>query len=93
MKEQKDYEKLPLQPPEIQYISTRRVIKIPVTDPHFSGSPWELRVYAAKLVEQEIGDEVEVTALQVKQPSAATKRVARLFNRVPNARLYLTIKF
>lgn len=85
-------DQLPFQPPEIKYISSVHVLKIPVTDEHL-GHPWELRLYAAELLAQEIGDEAQMTELKVKGPSVMNKTVAKLLRRVPNARLYATIKF
>lgn len=85
-------DQLPFQPPEITYISSVHVLKIPVTDEHL-GHPWQLRLYAAELLAQEIGDEAQMTELKVKGPSVLSKSVARLFKRTPNARLYATIKF
>jgi hypothetical protein len=86
-------DELPFQPPEIKYIASRHVVKIPVDDPHFSGSPWELRLFATERVEQEIGDDVQVTSIEVKQPSPMTKRMVRIFGRIPNAKVYATVKF
>jgi hypothetical protein len=88
-----DNDTLPFQPPEIKYIADRHVVKIPIDDPHFSGSPWELRLFATKLVEREVGDEVQVTSIEIKQPSPLTKSVVGMFGRVPNARVYATVKF
>jgi hypothetical protein len=83
---------LPFQPPETKYIASVHVLKVPVTDEHF-GNPWRLRLYAADLLAQEIGDEAQLTDLKVKKPSLAAKSLARLLGTVPNARLYATIKF
>lgn len=91
MKEQKN-EKFGLVPPEIDYISSKFRIKLPIDDTHFS-DPWKLRIYAAKLLQKEIGDEVQLTTMKVKRPLFIHRLGSRLFGRVPNARLYITIKF
>ena len=85
-------EKLDLIPPETQYIVTKRVIKVPVSDEHLKDL-WQLRLYAEKLVEHQLGDEVQLTGLKVKKPHLVHKATARLLRREPIARLYLTIKF
>jgi hypothetical protein len=87
-----DNDQLPFQPPEIKYISSVHVIKVPVTDEHL-GHPWQLRLYAAELLAREIGDEAQMTGLKVKGPNLFNKTFAKLLRRVPNARLYATIKF
>jgi hypothetical protein len=85
-------DKLPMQPPEAEYLSSNYVIEIPITDKHFK-KPWELRVYVAKLLEQKLGDEVQLTSMKVKKPHIVKKTVAKLLRREPKARIYTTIKF
>jgi hypothetical protein len=85
-------DQLPFEPPETRYISANYVLKVPITDPHFD-SPWKLRVYASKLINQRIGDEVQLTSMKVKKPTLTNKSLAKIFNRTPNARLYVTTKF
>lgn len=86
-------EKLPFQPPEIEYVSESYVFKVPVTSRHLK-NPWHLRLYAAQLVQKQIGDnEIQLTSLKVKQPRLTSKATAKLFKRVPEVRLYVTIKF
>lgn len=85
-------DKLPFQPPESGYVTEVHVLKVPITDQHLK-NPWELRKYAEKLLEQKLGDAVQLTHLKVKKPNRVSKRIARFFNRVPQARLHITIKF
>ena len=85
-------EKFELVPPEIEYMSARYVLSIPITDRHLE-NPWQLRLRAAKLLERRLGDQVQLTTLKVKKPSMILKSLARLRNQVPNARLYVTVKF
>ena len=85
-------EDLPFAPPEMHYLSTRYIVRIPVTDEHLKDR-WDLRVYAAKLVERKLGDEAQVTAMKVRRPHLISKTKARLRNEVPQARLLLTVKF
>ena len=85
-------EDLPFAPPEMHYLSTRYVVRIPVTDEHLKDR-WELRVYAAKLVERKLGDEAQVTAMKIRRPHLISKTKAKLRNQVPQARLLLTVKF
>lgn len=79
-------------PPEPDYIAERYVLKLPVTDKHFE-SKWKLRVHAERMLERQLGDEVQLTSLKVKKPSLANRGVSRAFKRTPEARLYVTIKF
>lgn len=81
-----------LVPPETHYLSTRYMVKIPVTDRHLQDR-WELRKHAAHLVERALGDEVQVTSLKVRKPHLLGKSYARLRGQVPCARAYVTIKF
>ncbi|MBI4033910.1 hypothetical protein HY379_02825 [Candidatus Saccharibacteria bacterium] len=85
-------EKLAFEPPEPQYIVEREVFEIPLTDSRL-GKPWELRLYAADLVKQRVGDEAQVTSLRVKKPRLMRKAFAKVKKREPSARLYVTIKF
>jgi hypothetical protein len=85
-------EQAPMQPPEPEYLSAKFKVNIPVNDPHFDDK-WDLRKYAAKLVENKVGDEVQVTDMRVKMPGAVKKFIARLLGRTPEAKLYLTVKF
>jgi len=87
-----DIGEVPLQPPEPEYISAKFKLKLPVDDEHFE-NPWQLRVYAAKLIENKLGDEIQVTDLVVKKPGFFRKLAARLLKRTPEARLFLTVKF
>ncbi len=81
-----------LAPPEQGYISEKYVLKVPVTDRHLH-NPWHLHVYATTLLEQKLGDEVQVTSLKVKKPHLPTRAATRLLRREPQARLYVTVKF
>lgn len=85
-------DQLPFEPPETRYISANYVLKIPTTDPHFE-SPWKLRVYASKLVNRQVGDEVQLTSMKVKKPTLTNRGLSKLLKRTPNARLYVTTKF
>jgi hypothetical protein len=87
-----DEDRFDLVPPETHYLSSRYIIKIPVSDKHLKDR-WELRKHAAKLLENSLGDEVQVTKLKLKKPHALHKRVARLRGRTPYARAYVTVKF
>jgi hypothetical protein len=92
MPEQEDQEKLEFIPPETHYLSTKYMVKIPVTDKHLNNR-WELRVYASKLVERHLRDEVQVTSLKLKKPHILKREVAKLRGQTPYARAYVTIKF
>lgn len=85
-------DKLPFEPPEPKYVAEHYILRIPVTDKHFK-SPWELRKHAAKLLEKELGDDVQLTSLKVKQPGYPAKLWAKLTGKVPEAKLHVTIKF
>jgi hypothetical protein len=87
-----DNDELPFQPPEPKYVVERHVVKIPITDPHLKDK-WELRKYAEKLLEEKLGDEVQLTELKVKKPGPTARAVAKLFKRVPQVKLRSTIKF
>lgn len=90
IKNQED--KFILAPPELGYVSERYVLRVPVTDRHLH-NPWHLHVYAAELLERQLGDEVQVTSLKVKKPHLPTRTAAKILHREPQARLYVTVKF
>ena len=90
--ETKNDEAFGLIPPETRYLSTRYLVKIPVTDKHLKDR-WELRKHAAKLVERSLGDEVQVTSMKVKKPHILRKSFAKLQGQEPYARAYVTVKF
>jgi hypothetical protein len=85
-------DKLALEPPEPQYISSDYLLRIPLSDPHLD-DPWKLRLYAAKLLKKKIGDDAQITDLKVKKPHFTSRLWARLLRRVPEAKLYVTVKF
>lgn len=87
-----DEDKLPFEPPDSTYVSENYILKIPVTDIHLKNS-WELRKYAEKLIEKELGDYVQLTDLKVKKPGPLSLAVSRLLRKVPRAKLHVTIKF
>lgn len=87
-----DDESLPLQPPEPDYVSEVYRLTVPANDKHLK-DPWELRKYAAKLLEKKIGDEAQVTAVKLKMPGLLSRFTAKMFNKAPQARLRITVKF
>src|SRR4051794_8341627 len=68
--------------PEVDFIATRYVVKLPYNDQHFKDR-WKLRLYAAKLVERKLGDDVQLTSLKVKKPGVTARTTAKLLGRVP----------
>lgn len=90
--EDTEVDKLAFEPPEPQYISEQEVFDVALADTRLR-KPWELRLYAAELVRQRLGDEAQVTSLKVKNPGVLAKSRAKLSGRPPTARLYVTIKF
>ncbi|MBX4199493.1 hypothetical protein KW789_01200 [Candidatus Saccharibacteria bacterium] len=85
-------EQVPLQPPEPEYISARYVIRVPARD-EVLRDRWRLRLYAEKLLEERLGDEVQLTSLKIKKPKAISKSISKIRKKEPKARLYITIKF
>jgi hypothetical protein len=85
-------EDLPFAPPDVDYLSEVYLIEIPLDDKHF-GDRWKLRVYAEKVLEQRLGDTVQLTSLKVKKPHAVGRAKAKLLKRQLVARLYVTVKF
>jgi hypothetical protein len=79
-------------PPETHYLSSHYTVTLPADDKHFK-SPWELRKFAARLVESKLGDEAQITSLKVKKPGLLERLTSRLRHRTPNAHLHVTIKF
>ena len=79
-------------PPETHYLSSVYTVTLPAGDKHFD-SPWQLRLFAAKLVERKLGDEAQITDMRIKKPHLIAKSKARLLKREPQARLLVTIKF
>ena len=85
-------EELPFQPPEPKYVTEKHVVKVLASDEHLN-NPWELRKYAEALLENRLGDNVQLTSLKVKSPSFLMKRLLLLFHRKPMVKLKATIKF
>jgi hypothetical protein len=85
-------EDLPFAPPELHYLAERYTVRIPITDKHFE-SRWELRVYAEKVLEEKLGDSVQLTSMRVKKPHLISKTKSKLRKEVPHARLLVTVKF
>lgn len=87
-----DDDRFELVPPETHYLSSRYIVKIPVTDRHLNNG-WELRKHATKLLEKNLGDEAQVTDLKVKKPHLIHKSVAKIRHQTPYAKAYVTVKF
>lgn len=85
-------EEYPMVPPEVHFLADRYIVKVPMSDPHFS-SPWELRVHVARLLQRHLGDEVELTSMKVKKPRFIGKTKARLLKQEPCARAIVTVNF
>ena len=83
---------LDLIPPEHHYLTSSYIIRVPLNDDHFA-DPWKLRIFATRLVERKLGDEVQVSDMKVKKPHLIAKSRARLHKQPPMARLYLTVRF
>ena len=86
------HEDYPMLPPEVHFLADRYVVKVPMSDPHFS-SPWELRVHVAKLLQRHLGDEVEMTSIKVRKPHLIAKAKARVLKQEPCAKAIVTINF
>lgn len=91
-KDKNSEESLAFEPPEPEYISSLYVLKIPLYDPHFD-DPWELRVYAARLLKDQMGDDSQITDLRVKKPHLFNRIVKRILRKELLAKLYVTVKF
>lgn len=85
-------DEFPLQPPEPDYVSEEYVMSVPYEPDKFSDR-WKLRLLAEELLEKQIGDQVQLTSLRVKKPNLASRVVAKILRRQPQARLYATVKF
>ena len=90
--DEENFSKMPVVIPDQHYLAERYLVKIPASDKRLKNK-WELRKYAAKLVENKIGDEIQLTALKVKKPHLISKTRAKLFDSEPQVRLYVTVKF
>lgn len=88
----RDDEKLVLQPPEPEYISASYSLRVPVTDKHL-GNKWELRKYAAQLLKDKIGDDAQITHVNVHPPGLLARLAAQLLRRLPRYTLDVTVKF
>lgn len=85
-------EDLPFAPPDMHYLAEHYVVKIPLS--HISGEKgWDLRLHVAKILQNAIGDEIELTNLKLRQPHLMAKSIARLRRHEPYARAYVTVKF
>jgi hypothetical protein len=85
-------EDLPFAPPEVHYLAEHFVVNVPISDPHLH-DPWELRKHVLKLLEERLGDEVQLTGMKLRKPHLIAKSKARLLKREPCARAFVTIKF
>ena len=85
-------EDLPFAPPDMEYLSELYLVEIPVDDEHFADR-WKLRLYAEKVLEERLGDSVQLTSMKVKKPHAVGRAKAKLLKRQPIARIYVTVKF
>jgi hypothetical protein len=85
-------EGLPFAPPDTHYLAKRYLVLIPNSDSRVSDR-WQLRLYAEKQLEKELGDEVQLTSMKVHRPHLAAKTKAWLQRREPQTRLLVTIKF
>jgi len=85
-------EEYPMVPPEIRFLSDRYVVKLPVSQMP-KGSAWDLRLHIATVLEQRLGDHVEVKSLKVKRPRLIAKSKARLLKREPVVRAFVTVEF
>ena len=85
-------EEYPMVPPEVHFLSDRYVVKLPVSQMP-KGSAWDLRLHIAGVLEQRLGDHVEVKSLKVKKPHLIAKSKARLLKREPVVRAFVTVEF
>jgi hypothetical protein len=83
---------LAIAPPVAESISAKYIIKLPVSDAHFKNLE-AIKAYATKLLEKKLGDDVEINRLKIKKPGLASKLVSKVFDKTPNARLYITVDF
>jgi hypothetical protein len=91
-KPEEKLEDLPFAPPEIRELAERYIVPIPVSDNRIDNR-WELRLYAEKQLENQLGDAVQLTSMKVHKPHLISKTKARILKREPHARLVVTIKF
>ena len=89
---QETLEQLPFVPPEIHELSERYTIRVPLSSVDLDDR-WHLRLYAEKVLEQRLGDTVQLTSMKVHKPHLISKTKARLLKSEPQARLLVTIKF
>src|SRR3954467_2291622 len=93
IEEPETMEELPFVPPEIRELAELYVVDLPVSDPHLADRPWDLRLHIEKILENRLGDAVQLTSIKIRKPHALSRRVAKLRRREPCARAYVTIKF
>jgi hypothetical protein len=89
---QETLEQLPFVPPETHELSERYTIRVPLRDLNLDDR-WHLRLYAERVLEDRLGDAVQLTSMRVHKPHIISKTKARLLKREPQARLLVTIKF
>jgi len=89
---QETLEQLPFVPPEIRELSERYTIRVPLRDLNLDDR-WHLRLYAERVLEERLGDTVQLTSMRVHKPHLLAKSKARILKREPQARLLVTIKF
>ena len=85
-------EEYPMVPPEVHFLDDKYLVKLPVSQAQFD-SPWDMRLHITGVLEQQIGDHVEVKSLKVKKPRLIAKSKARLLKREPYVRAYVTVEF
>lgn len=85
-------EEYPMIPPEVHFLSDKYLVKLPLSQVP-QDSAWDLRLHIAGVLEQRLGDHVEVKSLKVKKPRLIAKSKARLLKREPVLRAYVTVEF
>lgn len=89
---QETLEDLPFIPPDTHYLAERYIVRVPISQAPWHDR-WQLRLYAEKELERQLGDAVQLTSMKVHKPHVLAKTKARLLKREPEARLVVTIKF
>ncbi|SRR6266404_7399622 len=93
LKKEETIDDMPFVPPEIHELAEQYIVQLPASDPYFTKSRWEQRLHIERILEQRLGDAVQLTSIKVRKPHIIAKTKARLLKCEPCARAFVTIKF
>jgi hypothetical protein len=77
---------------ENQFIYESYVVRVPISEDFLNDSK-KVKSFASRTVKRHLGDEVEVSKIQIHKPGIVKKSVVRIFRRQPMANLVVVTRF